>query len=178
MNDSQTVALPSLQLQMEAVWRDRAYRLSQRPNLLGAAQDAIPVVILGIGNERFGIQLQDVAEVFAPVLPTPVPGAAAVFSGVLNVHGEIRPVIDLRKLLGLQTGAGPSRSGDLARVILLRKDGRELALQIDSVEQISWIAEGGGAEPSLHASTHIKRTTKDLLMLLSTESLFSELDVT
>jgi chemotaxis signal transduction protein len=151
---------------------------------MGAAQDAIPVVVLGIGHERFGIELQDVAEVFPPVLPTPVPGAAPVFSGVLNVHGEIRPVIDLRRLLGMETSAGAARNGDLARVILLRKDGREMGLQIDSVEQIRWVASGdmyfagqGGGRSSSPASPHIKRTTKDLLMLLSTESLFAVLDV-
>ena len=181
MKDSQPLplaALPSLQSQMEAVWRDRAHRLSQRPNLLRTAQDAVPVVVLGIGNERFGIELQDVAEVFPPVLPTPVPGARPVFSGVLNVHGEIRPVIDLRRLLGMETSAAARPTGELARVILLRKDGREMGLQIDSVEQVSWIAAGGGLGQSPHVSSHIKRTTPDRLMLLSTESLLAELDIT
>jgi purine-binding chemotaxis protein CheW len=168
----------SPQQRMEAVWRERARRLSQRPNRTGAAQDAVPVVVLGIGKERYGIDLQDVAEVFPPVLPTSVPGAAAIFAGVINVHGEIRPVIDLRRLLGIETVSG----GNDSRVILLRKDGREIGLQIDSVEQIRWIGPGdaqtagnGGAN-SVQISAHIKGPTKDLLMLLSTEALFAELD--
>ncbi len=162
---------------IEAVWRERARRLSQRPNLAGAAQDALPVVVLGIGKERYGIDLQDVAEVFPPVLPTPVPGAAPVFAGVINVHGEIRPVIDLRRLLGIETVANGSDS----RVILLRKDGREMGLQIDSVEQIRWVGSadaqtgGDGQTVSAQVSPHIKGSTKDLLMLLSTEALFAEL---
>ena len=45
-------------------------------------------MVLGIGKERYGIDLQDVAEVFPPVAPTPVPGAAAVYSGVINVRTE------------------------------------------------------------------------------------------
>ena len=52
---------------MEAVWRERANRLSQRPVLAGAGQNAFPVIILGIGKERYGIDLPDVAEVLAPV---------------------------------------------------------------------------------------------------------------
>ena len=36
------------------------------------------------------------------------------------MHGEIRPVIDLRRLLGMEAVRGATAS---ARVILLRKDG-------------------------------------------------------
>jgi purine-binding chemotaxis protein CheW len=162
------------QQRMEAIWRERANRLSQRPVLTEAKQNDLPVIVLGIGKERYAIDLPDVAEVFPPVRVTPVPGAPAMFSGVINVHGEIRPVIDLGRLLGIETVP----NGDLARVILLRKEGRELGLQIDSVEQIRRIgtadlpADGHGGATS---SSHIKGSTKDLLMLLSTEALFAEL---
>jgi hypothetical protein len=83
-------------------------------------------------------------------------------------------------------------------VILLRKDGRELGLQIDSVEHIRWIGSGelgsgelgpgelgpgelgpedldatGSLDPG--CSQHVRGSTKDLLMLLGTEALFAEL---
>jgi purine-binding chemotaxis protein CheW len=162
------------QQRIEAVWRERAHRLSQRSGTSGSEQD-VKVMVLGIGKERYGIDLPDVAEVLPAVRPTPVPGTRALFAGVINVHGEIRPVIDLRRWLGME----PARSGDRARVILLRKDGREIGLQIDSVEQIRSIGSGdlqsaGNRDRGL--SQHIKGSTKDLLMLLSTEALFAELD--
>ncbi len=162
------------QQRMEAVWRERANRLSQRPVLNEAKQNDLPVIVLGIGKERYAIGLPDVAEVLPPVRVTPVPGAPAVFSGVINVHGEIRPVIDLSRLLGIE--AVPN--GDLGRVILLRKEGRELGLQIDSVEQIRWIGStdlSADGHAAVTSSPHIKGSTKDLLMLLSTEALFAEL---
>jgi chemotaxis signal transduction protein len=163
---------------VEAVWRERAERLSARPVSAGSAQNAFPVLVLGIGKERYGIDLPDVVEVLPLLSPTPVPGAPAVFAGVINVHGEIRPVIDLKRVLGMETVEhGP------ARVILLRKDGRELGLQIDSVEQIRWIGAGelgagefaGSGKGSVGGSRHIRGSTKDLLMLLTTEALFAEL---
>jgi chemotaxis signal transduction protein len=163
---------------METVWRARAQRLSQRPNLTGAGQSTLPIVVVGIGKERYGIQIADVAEVFPPLRPTPVPGAPAAFSGVINVHGEIRPVLDLRRLLGIAEGTETVRNGAPRRVILLRKDGREVGLQIDSVEQIRWIvsSELQSAGNGEAVSGHVKASTKDLLMLLSTEALFSGLD--
>ena len=162
------------QLKMEAVWSERAKRLSQRSILAQDRQSVCPVIVLGIGRERYGVDLADVAEVLAAVRAAPVPGASPVFSGVINVHGEIRPVMDLRRFLGME-GAP---TGGLARVILLRKDGWEMGLEIDSVEHIRWVEQSelqmaGGAE----RSAHIKGSTKDLLMLLSTEALLAELRI-
>jgi chemotaxis signal transduction protein len=168
-----TTALQSQQERIEAVWRERAKRLSQRPVFVGSRSDASTVMVLEIGRERYGIDLSDVAEVLPPVRATPVPGAAAVFSGVVNVHGEIRPVLDLRRLLGIDTVPECH-----PRMILLRREGREMGLQIDSVEQIRRISSedlqsNGNGYPGF--SRHIKGSTKDLLMLLSTEALFAEL---
>jgi purine-binding chemotaxis protein CheW len=166
--------------QMESVWRDRATRLSRRPVPERAGQDARPVIVLGIGEERYGIDMPDVAEILPPIRITPVPGAAAVFAGVINVHGEIRPVIDLRQLLGM----GTVGDGHPARVILLRSGAREMGLRADTVEQVDWIGardvepeRNGDAEPSRHVrSKYIGSFAKDMLMLLSTEALFAELD--
>jgi chemotaxis signal transduction protein len=158
---------------VETVWWERAERLSERQVSAGPAQNAFPVLVLGIAKERYGIDLPDVAEVLPPVRATPVPGAPAVFAGVVNVHGNIRPVIDLRRFLSMETAENIH-----ARVILLRKAGREMGLQIDSVEHIRWIGRGelqAAGNGNAGWSPHMKGSTKDLLMLLSTEALFSEL---
>jgi chemotaxis signal transduction protein len=161
---------------VEAVWRERAERISALPVSAGSTQNAFPVLVLGVAKERYGIHLHDIAEVLPVMRPTPVPGAEA-FAGVINVHGEIRPVIDLRRFLGMEAA-----EDGRPRVILLRKDGRELGLQIDSVEHIRWIGIGEFAAGELQtardsapARSQVHGSTKDLLMLLSTEALFAEL---
>ena len=76
------------------------------------------------------------------------------------------------------SGALPAR--ELARVILLRREGREIGLQIDSVEPIRWIGSGdmqAGGTGDRGSFPHIKGSTKDLLMLLNTEALFAQLDI-
>jgi len=66
-----------------------------------------------------------------------VPGIAAVFAGVVNAHGEIRAVMDLRRLLCIDTPETEMpREQDPARVVLLHKDGSVMGLRVDSVEQI------------------------------------------
>jgi chemotaxis signal transduction protein len=136
----------------------------------------LPVIVLWIGKERYGVDLPDVAEVLPPVHVTPVPGAAAVFAGVINVHGEIRPVIDLRRFLSIEAGPDTVPNREIARVILLRKDGREMGLEIDRVEQIRWIASGDLQAPDM-PSPRIKGSTKDRLILLNTEALYAELQL-
>ncbi len=164
------------QEQLEAVWRERANRLSRRLDDGTPADNSALVIVLGIGRERYGVDLSDVAEVLAPVKPTPVPGAPAVFAGVINHHGEILPVIDLRRLLGM----GPLPEGERARIILLRRDGREIGLQTDSVEQIRRIGPGDTHQRANadreSASRHIRGSTTDLLMLVSTQAIFDEMN--
>jgi chemotaxis signal transduction protein len=64
------------------------------------------------------------------------------------------------------------------RVILLHRQGRELGLQVDSVEQIRWIAPEDlqpAENGNLGSHKQIQGTTKDMLRLLNTEELFDEL---
>src|SRR3954447_6987241 len=123
---------PSDQERMENVWRQRASRLSRRPVAAGTSGDEVQAIVLRIADAHCGIALAEVAEVLPPVQVTPVPGAPPTFLGVVNVRGEIRPVIDLRHVLGL----APAKNGGLSRVLLLRRQGREMGLNVDNVEQI------------------------------------------
>jgi len=178
------------QQRIESVWRGRADRLAQRAVAEETLHGGRQVIVLGIGNERYGIDFPEVAEILPPVQVTAVPGAAAVFAGVVNVRGEIRPVIDLRTLLGMGAGTG---NGTLSRVILLRREGREMGLRVDTVERIDWI-RGSDAEftsndgeglprgldedvtPRSRRSKYIAESTGNLPMPLRTEALFAELD--
>jgi purine-binding chemotaxis protein CheW len=159
----------------EAVWRQRAVRLSRRPVAAGTSRDVLLVLVVGLGEERYGIEMQEVAEVLPPVEVTPVPGTPPLLSGVIHVHGEIRPVVDLRRLLGIEA----VENDRPARVVLLRRQGREMGLKVDGVEKIRGVASGelqsaGDGYTDL-SGRYIKALTKDSLMLLSTEALFAEL---
>jgi purine-binding chemotaxis protein CheW len=168
------IARESEQANRETVWRERAVRLAKRLVVAGVGQDTRPWMVLGIGSERYGIELADVAEVLAQVQITPVPGTPRHLAGVINVRGEIRPVADLRRLLGIDA----AETGTRARVILIRLDGREMGLQVDSVEHIRWVAAGDLRSPSDGdaglSARFLKGWTGDTLMLLNTEALFAE----
>jgi chemotaxis signal transduction protein len=158
---------------MESVWRERATRLASRASAYAPGAE-MRVIVLKIGAERYGIELTAVAGVLPPVLCTPVPGAPRALAGIIAVHGEIRPVLDLRRMLGTEphvAAEGP------APVVLLSRKGRQLGLQADRVEQIRSIRKSACREigDSSFPARYVESLTDDTLMLLRVDALFAEL---
>ncbi len=58
-------------------------------------------IVLPIGADRYGIELTDVREVVPDPRPEPVPGAHPAVLGVVNLRGDVVPVLDTAQLLGL-----------------------------------------------------------------------------
>jgi purine-binding chemotaxis protein CheW len=159
--------------QMEFVWRQRAQRLSRRRDSAATMRELVQVIVFQIGAEQYGIELTRVSGVVAPLECSPVPGAPHALAGIIEVQGEIRPVLDLQRMLGFDA------SGDVQRVILLHNRGGQFGLQVDRVdkirsiprEELSLAGEGG---------TAAGLSTKFLafltpLMILNTDTLFAEL---
>ena len=160
---------------LQAVWRQRALRLAQRPPATVSGDHVTRVMVVVIGEERYGIGLADVAEVLPPVTITPLPGAPPELAGVINVHGEIRPVLDLPRLLG---AASVSRGGPV-RVVLLRNRARVLGIPVAAIENIRPVGadewQDSGAASNKFPVRYVQGFTRDMLRLLCTESLFSDL---
>jgi purine-binding chemotaxis protein CheW len=54
------------------------------------------VVQFDMDGHRFGLYACDVVEILRAATPSPLPGAPAVVSGLLNVRGALMPVYDVR----------------------------------------------------------------------------------
>lgn len=171
---NETAEFVADQAQAEAVWRKRALRLASRAATTASIGDEVRVLVLQIGAERYAVELASVASVLAPVACTPVPGAPAAFAGIIAVEGEIRPVLDLRRMLGMEHRGGADTPSP---VVMLHRKGRQLGLLADRVEQIRGIrreacrATGDGGLPA----RYVESVTDDTLLLLKTEALFQEL---
>jgi chemotaxis signal transduction protein len=160
--------------EMESVWRQRAARLASRSARMASPADEVQVIVLRIGAERYGVELTGVAGVLPPVVCTPVPGAPQAVAGIIAVHGEIRPVLDLRRMLGIEQHIAADAP---APVVLLHLKGRQLGLQADRVEQIRSVNRGACRQTGdgCFPTRYVESLTDDTLMLLKTEALFAEL---
>lgn len=56
-------------------------------------------LLLHVGEEVYGIDIRDVAQVLPLVRPRPVPGAPPFVAGVFSYRGTVVPVLDIRSLL-------------------------------------------------------------------------------
>jgi purine-binding chemotaxis protein CheW len=97
-------------------------------------------VLFEAADTVFALPAADVVQVLRMAAVAPVPGAPAFVRGVLNVHGTLVPVVDVRaRLSGSSRPASPQE-----HLLLARSGGRLLALEVDRVRDV---VELPGAEP-------------------------------
>jgi purine-binding chemotaxis protein CheW len=66
-----------------------------------AASDAMQVVMIGLGDEKFALDAGLVREIIDPVPATKVAGAKCFVPSVINVRGNVIPLADLRIRFGM-----------------------------------------------------------------------------
>jgi purine-binding chemotaxis protein CheW len=64
-------------------------------------EDALQMVGFGIADELFGVYILTVQEIIKDVTITPIPDSPDFIEGVVNLRGNIIPIIDLGKRLKL-----------------------------------------------------------------------------
>lgn len=108
---------------IEAVFRRRALDLARedagarRLEKPDPADAGFPALIFKTHEESCAIALEALAEIVPFRGCTPVPGSAAEVLGVINLRGDICPVIDLGHVLAGQPPADPGASGGFALVL-------------------------------------------------------------
>ncbi|MBI2306078.1 MAG: chemotaxis protein CheW [Rhodocyclales bacterium] len=86
-------------------------------------------VEVSVDKHRLALPLTVVAQVARAAMVTPLPDAPALLLGVIDFHGELIPVLDIRVRLGLESR--PLRLSDL--LVVLRTPSRCLAIVVDGV---------------------------------------------
>jgi purine-binding chemotaxis protein CheW len=92
---------------------------------------------------------------------TPVPGAAAHVAGLVQVRGAVIPVVDLRRRFGLPA----IEHGQDARVVVVERNGRRVALLADSAREVARIDDGAFAPPPREISDQSARFVKAVAQL-------------
>ena len=98
--------------------------------------DDIQVVIFRVGGQEFAFNVFHVQRILRYEQPAPLPRAPAFLEGVLQVHGAVVPVIDLRKRFELKDA--PLR--EETRTMVLEAEGLVVAVVVDSVVEVARIA--------------------------------------
>ncbi|MBA7664464.1 hypothetical protein ES703_72525 [subsurface metagenome] len=103
-----------------------------------AAADALTQLIsFMIGKEEYGLEILTVKEVIRIREITKIPKAPVFVKGIINLRGDVIPIIDLREKFGLET----EEYTIMTRVIIVEVDGKAIGMVVDSVSQVIRIAQ-------------------------------------
>ena len=109
----------------------------------GSADAALLLTVFSIDSERYGVPVAVTERVLPMVAVTPLPGAPDVVLGVVNLHGDIVPVLDVRRRLGLAS----REHGPESRLLVARTRIRVVALAVDDVTDVADVDPSAVAPP-------------------------------
>ena len=107
-----------------------------RPSEVSAADPLVELCAFRVGSEEYVVDLKRVREVVNPLPLRPVPRAPEAIEGVVDLRGEVIPLVDVRRRFGLEAGP-PTRK---TKLLVVKVEGRVLALLVDAVLEVMRIA--------------------------------------
>jgi purine-binding chemotaxis protein CheW len=138
------------------------------------SDDQIEVLVFTLANERYAIETRFTREVIRIADFTPVPGTPEFLVGIANVRGEILPLIDLRKILGVSSVG----LHDLSCVIVHGEEHAEFGVLADTADQVTALSIDdilGVADPGSRMDRDcVRGITSDALIVIDGAALLND----
>ncbi|MDQ0199579.1 chemotaxis protein CheW [Neobacillus ginsengisoli] len=90
------------------------------------------IVAFKLGEEEYGLEIEYVKSIERIHQVTRVPNAPEYVKGVINLRGNVTPIIDLRSMLS----QGEANYTENSRVIITKFDDIELGLIVDQTSNV------------------------------------------
>jgi purine-binding chemotaxis protein CheW len=132
------------------------------------------IIAFSLASETYGVESGLVREVYPLKDFTPLPGVPSYILGIVNVRGQILPVVDLKKFFNL-----PEHGlGELNKIIILCNDQMEFGILADVVIGTQTVAiEEIHAIPSDFpgiGEKYLRGMTKEGLIILDADKILSD----
>lgn len=156
------------------ILRARAQELAREPEQRPDAEALLDVVEFVLSDEHYAVAMAHVREVHQLRNLTPLPCTPAFVAGIVNLRGQILPVVDLKKFFGL-----PERGlTEFGKVIVARAGEVELGLLADDILGMRSVPvrEIGPAPAALSGRRrdYLHGVTAEPLIVLDVEKLLSD----
>jgi len=100
--------------------------------------DSKQYIVVNIGNEQFGIDIKYVDNIVRMQRITRVPKAQPYFNGVINIRGEIIPVMSLRVKFELEPDEFTSRT----RILIIKLEPQSaVGIIVDEVKNVITLSD-------------------------------------
>ena len=142
------------------------------------SSEAVQYIVVRIGNEQYGIDIQYIDNIVRNQKITRVPKAQPYFKGVINLRGEIIPVMSIRLRLGLED----DEFTDKTRIIIIKIDSSTISVVVDQVKEVVTLVQDNIEKVTRTASddafsnyiSGIGKSNDELISLLDIVSLVEE----
>lgn len=95
-------------------------------------KDEVQVVAFRLGDEEYAVNILAVQEIIRVLHITRVPRAHVYIEGVINLRGNVIPIINLHKKFGLRQ----SENNEDARIIVFHVDDVKAGFIVDGVSEV------------------------------------------
>lgn len=105
--------------------------------LLESGTNELEIVEFEVGSNKFGINVIKVKEIIQPIPVTFIPHAHPHVEGIIQLRGEVLPVVDMKKVLGLPNTDYNAQQ----KYIVAEFNKQRVVFHVDNVTQIhrfSW----------------------------------------
>lgn len=107
-------------------------------------EDLVQMVGFVVGKELFGVNILSVQEIIREAPITAIPDSPDFIEGVINLRGNIIPVIDLRKRLKVYREEDGNKG---IWIIILNIQGRVTGFIVDAVTKVIKVPRGTLSHP-------------------------------
>ncbi|MGD6964845.1 chemotaxis protein [Rossellomorea vietnamensis] len=146
--------------------------------LLESGTNELEIVEFEVGRNKYGINVIKVKEIIQPLPVTSIPHAHPFMEGIIQLRGEVLPVIDMKKVLGVENGVQNKQD----KYIVAEFNQLRVVFHVENVTQIhriSWeqiekptnMYQGGGSQV-----IGVIKKGEDMLLLLDFESIMAEIN--
>lgn len=112
--------------------------------------DRNQIVVFQLEEEEYAVDITQSKQIIKISKITPVPNTADYIRGVINLRGQIVPVVDLRKRFNVEG------SGEKERIITVEIRESLIGLVVDNINEVLWYEEGE-LEPAPEVEGGIKQ---------------------
>ena len=134
------------------------------------------LVVFDLSGEAYGVNIETVREIIRMQAVTYVPDTPDFVEGVINLRGNVNPVVDLRKRFGLNV----DEETDDTRIVVVDIGGESIGVTVDAVTEVLRITEDAVEPTSALITTEdsfyiegIAKLGDRLLILLDLERVLS-----
>ncbi|MBI4964614.1 MAG: purine-binding chemotaxis protein CheW [Desulfomonile tiedjei] len=100
------------------------------------SEESVQMISFSIGSEHFGVRILVVQEIIMMSNITEIPNAPDFVEGVINLRGNIIPVLDLRKRLRLRNQPHVDGHKPGTRILVVEIEANVTGFIVDSVAKV------------------------------------------